>query len=72
MAEDLTRWEYKKITLDDVKDVTTLNKLGDEGWELVNVPESGMGMGMKGHGMMKRPKQKKSPSFGYDDYGRGY
>ncbi len=70
MAEDLTRWEYKKITLDDVKDVTTLNKLGDEGWELVNVPESGMGM--KGHGMMKRPKQKKSPSFGYDDYGRGY
>jgi|GEM_PF-4186593 len=56
MAEDLTRWEYKKITLDDVKDVTTLNKLGDEGWELVNVPSAGSGI-------MKRPAKKAPPAW---------
>lgn len=56
MAEDLKRWEYKKISGNDVLNETILNKFGQEGWELVNVPSAGSGI-------MKRPAKKAPPAW---------
>lgn len=62
MSEDLTQWEYKKIDDYDDFDEKKLNKLGEEGWEVVNAYQRGYGE----RAILKRPKQKqKETNYGY-------
>ena len=64
---DITQWEYK--TVDGKTDDTTLNKLGEEGWEVSTAKQyNGDTRGL----LLKRPKQspiRPAPSDGYG-YGR--
>jgi hypothetical protein len=43
-----TRWEYKCVKVDDPDEesVSTLNKLGAEGWEITTMTHSGHGVYM--------------------------
>ncbi len=64
---DITQWEYK--TVSSSSDDATMNKLGEEGWELAASKQTGGGATRDF--VMKRPKQpqRPAPSDGYG-YGR--
>lgn len=61
MQDELTQWEYKTVeTKDYLKDVETLNKAGEQGWEAVAIQNEYSNSQI----LMKRPKQKQ-PEYGY-------
>ena len=58
MTQGLQQWEYKDPPANPT--ASELNELGKEGWEAFAIGERGYTKTM-----LKRPKKKKSPDYGY-------
>ncbi len=63
--EELTKWEYTKA---DVFDLKKLNELGAQGWKLVGVSSDMAGRASEGVLMRKKRPQQNPPN----NYGYGY
>jgi hypothetical protein len=56
---DAQKWEYKfyQLTTDQTTDEGQMNRLGDEGWELVAVMTAGNARALSYHAIFKKMKR---------------